>query len=117
MQLHRRVGLFGDHSRQGEERGFEDAVNGKLVQLVQRQVHELGKIPLDHQTLADQAPHHVAHCAEFAQRHQGAKISVAVRLERLVGQAALNLQVHVRGLLMRGLRARRHNARPSAIGI
>ena len=70
MQLHRGVGLFSDHSREGKERGFEDAVNGQFVQFVQRQVHELGKIPLDHQTFADQATHHVAHCAEFAQRHQ-----------------------------------------------
>lgn len=70
MQLHGWVGLFGDHSRQREERGFEDAVNGEFVQFVQRQVHELGKRPLDHQTLADQAPHHVAHCAEFPQGHQ-----------------------------------------------
>ena len=85
MQLHRGVGLFGDHSRQGKERGFEDAMNGKFVKFVQRQVHELGKIALDHQTLADQATHHVAHRAELAQRNQGAKISVAVRLKRLVG--------------------------------
>jgi hypothetical protein len=35
------------------------------MQFVQRQVHELGKITLDHQTLADQSAHHVAHCAEL----------------------------------------------------
>ena len=70
MQLHRRIGLFGDHARQGEERGFEDAMYGEFVQLVQRQVHELGEITLDHQTLADQAAHHVADRAELAQRHQ-----------------------------------------------
>ena len=70
MQLHRGIGLFGDHSRQGKERGFEDAVNGEFMQFVQRQVHELGKVALDHQTLADQAAHHVAHRAELAQRHQ-----------------------------------------------
>ena len=70
MQLHRWVGLFGDHARQGNERGFEGAVNGEFVQFVQRQVHELGKIALDHQTLADQAAHHVAHRAELAQGHQ-----------------------------------------------
>ena len=45
-------------------------MNGEFVQFVQGQVHELGKIALDHQTLADQAAHHVAHCAELAQRHQ-----------------------------------------------
>jgi len=67
MQLDRRVGLFGDHARQGKERGFEGAVNGQLVQFVQRQVHQLGKITLDHQTLTDQAAHHVAHSAELAQ--------------------------------------------------
>jgi hypothetical protein len=70
MQLDCRVGLFGDHARQGEERGFEDAVNGEFMQFVQRQVHELGKKTLDHQTLADQAAHHIAHRAELAQRHQ-----------------------------------------------
>jgi len=70
MQLHRWVGLFRDHARQGKERGFEDAMNGQLMQLVQRQVHELGKITFDHQTLADQAAHHVAHRAELAQRDQ-----------------------------------------------
>ena len=70
MQLHRGVSLLGDHSRQGKERGFEDTVNGEFVQFVQGQVHELGEISLDHQTLADQAAHHVAHRAELAQRHQ-----------------------------------------------
>jgi len=43
MQLHRWVGLFGDHARQGNERGFEGAVDGEFVQFIQRQVHELGK--------------------------------------------------------------------------
>ena len=66
MQLHCRIGLFGDHARQGKERGFEDPVNGEFMQFVQGHVHELGKISLDHQTLADQATHHVAHRAEFA---------------------------------------------------
>ena len=70
MQLHRWVGLFGDHARQRNERGFEGAVNGEFVQFVQGQVHELGKIALDHQALADQAAHHVAHRAELAQGHQ-----------------------------------------------
>ncbi len=70
VQFHRGIGLFGDQSRQGVERGFEDAVDGEFMEFVQRQVHELGKITLDHQTLADQAAHHVAHRAELAQRHQ-----------------------------------------------
>ncbi len=67
MQLDRWVGLFGNQSRQGEQRGFESPVDGKFMKFVQRQVHEFGEISLDHQTLANQAAHHVAHGAELTQ--------------------------------------------------
>ncbi len=47
MQLHCWVGLFCDHPRQGKKRCFEGAMNGELVQFVQREVHEFGEIAFD----------------------------------------------------------------------
>jgi len=50
----------------------DGAVQRKLVQFVQRHVHDPGEVALDHQTAADQRAHHVADRAVFAQRYQRA---------------------------------------------
>ena len=80
------------------------------MQLVQREVHEFGEVAFDHQVFADHATHHVAHCAEFTQGDQGAKISVVIGLKRLVGEPALDLMEQVGRLLMGRLSAWRNNA-------
>ena len=65
MKLHSWVGLLGNHSCQGIERGFQKTVDGQFMQFVQRQVHQFGKIAFNHQVFANQAAHHVADGAEF----------------------------------------------------
>ena len=89
----------------------------QLVHLVQRQVHHLGKVTLDHQVVANQAAHHVAHGAEFAQGNQRAEVFVVVRPERLVGKAALDLLEQVRSLLVRRLRTRGHHTAAATCGV
>ena len=66
MKLHSWVGLLGNHSCQGIERGFQKTVDGQFMQFVQRQVHDFCKIALDHQIFANEAAHHVAYRAEFS---------------------------------------------------
>lgn len=66
MKLHSWVGLLGNHSCQGIERGFQKTVDGQFMQFVQRQVHDFCKIAFNHQIFADEAAHHIAHRAEFS---------------------------------------------------
>jgi hypothetical protein len=85
-------------------------MNGEFMELVQRQIHQLGKITFDHQVFANDATHHVAHCAELSQRNQRAEVSVVISLEWFFSKPSLNLAVHMGCLLMRSLCSRWDNS-------
>src|SRR5476649_1056864 len=108
MQFHVRLGAPHDQSRQRVERDLGKAVQREFVHLVERQVHPACEQAFDHQVAADQSPHHVADGAELAQRHQRAKIPVAVILERFARHPPPDLLHQMGSLLVRRLGAWRH---------
>src|SRR5215471_11678620 len=57
VQLHMGFGAPGDDARQRIEKHLDEAVQGVLVHLVQRQIHELREITLDHDGTARDAAH------------------------------------------------------------
>jgi hypothetical protein len=60
MQFHGWIGLFCDRTGHGMHDCLDDAVYGKLVQLVQRQVHHFCKIPFKHQIFPNDATHQIS---------------------------------------------------------
>ena len=78
-----------------------------LVQHAQRAVHHAGNQTLDEEAAAEEA-HQVPHRVVLAEGHQRAEIPVCVGQQGLAAQPALDLTHHMRGLLVRGLCARRH---------
>ena len=93
---------------EGVERDLGRAVQRQLVHLVERLVHQAGEQALDEEVAADQLAHQVADGRIVAERHQRAEIAIAQRPQRLAREAPRQLPGQVRGLLVRGLRARRH---------
>ena len=95
MQLDVRLGAPRDQPRQRVQRHLREPVQREFVHLVERLVHEPREAAFEHQVAADQGAHHVAHGAEFAQRHQRAEIALVIVAQRLAREPALDLRDHV----------------------
>src|SRR4051794_33456507 len=108
MQLHLRLGAAEEAAGERAEEGPAAAVQRVFVHLVERAVHEAGGKTLDEEVLAEEEPHEAADGAVLAERDQRAEIPVGERQGRLAGEPAAELLQEVRGLLVRGLGARRH---------
>src|ERR1700688_3953844 len=100
VQLHDRLGSARDEARKRVEGHFGEAVEGELVHLVEREVHEAREIAFDSDVAADQGPHQIADGAVFSERDEGAEVAVAEGAERLARQATLEHAHEMRGLLM-----------------
>src|SRR5882672_8728722 len=102
-----RLGAAGDQPGERVERGFDDAVKGKLVHLVEGAIHQARKNALDPEALSEQDSHQIAYGRVFAERDQRAEIPVAPFLQRLAGETPPDLLEQMGCLLMGGLGARR----------
>src|SRR5215471_8358274 len=111
MQLHLRAGAMRQSAGEDGEHRARGAVDRPLVQEAQRAVHDLRKYALDEDAAAQQEAHQVADGGPFAERHQRTEVAIGVRPQRLAAKAPLDLPDHMRGLLVRGLRARRRSRR------
>ena len=65
---------------QGELDGF---MKGHQVHLVERHVHDAGKVAFDHHVAADQFAHRISHGRVPAKRHQQIDIAVNEWLQRI----------------------------------
>ena len=101
----------------GVEHDAHDAVDRDLVQLVERRVHPARDEALDEQVAADQPAHQRADGGQLAQRHERAVVAEAEARQRPAVQARAHRAHEQRRLLVRDLRARRHDrARDTGLG-
>src|SRR4051794_4930296 len=91
MKFDQRHGAARDQPAQCVQEYFAAAMQGDLVHLVERSIHQQRKVPLDLKIPALPEAHETADGGILAERYQRAKIPVDIRLQWFVFEPAADL--------------------------
>src|SRR5687767_5206880 len=108
MQLHMRHRPPRDHPRQGIEYDFGRTVQGKLVLLVQKIIHEPRNEAFYEKAASHQLSHQASDSPIFAKRDERASVLIVKFGQSLSAETSPHLLSQMCCLLMRRLRAWRH---------
>src|SRR4029453_17473409 len=88
MELDMRQGAARDEPAERVQNYLDTAMQGDLVHLVERPIHQQRKVAFDLKILPFPEAHETADGGILAERYQRAKIPVEIRLQRLALQPA-----------------------------
>ena len=108
MKLDARLETAPQESSNRVERDTRVTVDRDLMQLVERCVHDARDDSLDHHLAADQPPHQIADRGQLAERYERTVVVKAESRQGLSRKTRPHRFDQHRRLLMRRLRARRH---------
>ena len=103
MKFDLRQGAARNEPAECIQKYFASAMQGHLVHLVERSIHQQRKVALDLKILPLPEAHETTDGGILAERYQRAKIPVKVRLQRVVFEPAADLLEDMGRLLVRRL--------------